>query len=133
MFDIHGQTVNVPKKDLLSIVAEVKPGSLNGCQFCRKTILWNGGTWVHVNDKPECEGVKCKPEWTKDTEEILTGYTGLFFSKPVMEQAPIAECSICHKRETSWKTETGWKCSMGTYYSLDCKNPVATPIGVGAT
>jgi len=130
MFDTHNQTINVPKKDLLSIVAEVKPGSLNGCQFCRKTILWNGGTWAHVNDEPQCEGIKCKPEWTKDTEEVLVGYTGFFTQRPKMEPAPIVECSRCHDRRPADKSEGEWQSFMG--YS-DCKGAVATPIGVGAT
>jgi len=132
MFDNYNQTMNVTKKDLLSIVAEVKPGSLNGCQFCRKTILWNGGTWVHVNDKPQCEDIKCKPEWTKDTEEVLVGYTGFFAQLPKMEPAPVVECSRCHQIKTAYKFYGKWHSTMGSY-GTECKAAVATPIGVGAT
>lgn len=130
MFDnFNSQTVNVPKRDLLSIVANAAPGSINGCKWCLKTILFNGGTWVHANDKNACEGIKCDPEWTKDTEPVEE-IVGTFFPRKAKLDAPVAQCKRCGERRKAFLYGTGrWGTTLGSYGSDSCKVAVATPMG----
>lgn len=123
MFDNISQSVNVPKRDLLSVVANLPPGSLNGCKWCEKTILWNGGTWVHVNDRPQCDYIPCASAWVKGKTEPVEIH-GFFGS--TTRQAPVSKCSRCdEERAAFWGSYTkAWR-SMG---SSECKAAIATPI-----
>ncbi len=121
MFDTISQSVNVPKRDLLSIVATVRPGSLNGCKWCKKTILWNGGTWVHVNDRPACAGIACRGVWVKGKTAPVE-VEGLF--KKSTRQAPVCRCKRCDLQKPAWRIMGKWMMSLRS----ECPAAVATPI-----
>lgn len=126
MFDTTVHSVNVPKRDLLSIVANVPPGSLNGCKWCGKTILWNGGTWVHVNDRPACSYIACKMEWAEGKTEPIE-VIGLFRTRT--EQSPVGRCSRCLREDAAYHSSYrggGWMLSGRS----ECPAAVATPVNV---
>lgn len=120
MFDRY-TTNTAPKPDLLSIVASVKPGDLNGCRFCGKTILWNGGTWVHANDQRKCAHIRCKGGWVEGKTAPVE-VPGFF--RALTKQAPVCRCERCGYEGPAYLICGKWMDSL----SFECPAAVATPI-----
>lgn len=127
MFDSHSSAhVTVQKPDLFSVAVHRGDLPMSGCQFCQKTIFFNGATWVHANDEAACKEVKCVVEWTKETEEVTENVYGLFRTKEVKMQAPISRCSRCGQKRTAFLSGHNWHSSQGGWGSK-CSAAVATP------
>jgi hypothetical protein len=121
--NFNSQTVNVPKPDLLSVMAE-KGVPVNGCKFCRRTIFWNGAFWNHADGKAECEDGPhdlSETSWAERVEEedawdhSWPHWWGKHYRQKVIHRD--WKCMACGETSSIWD-----------FYS-DCKAKVATPAG----
>ncbi len=123
LVDVH-QSVNIPKPDFLSMVANAAPGNINGCLHCKRTIFFNGANWNHANDRPECEDTRHVLCWIPNRTVQVEVARTVWKGTPITKPGPVSRCSRCGEETPAyWGPYAGWSYAR----RFNCKAAVATP------
>lgn len=131
MFDTIRQSTRVEKPDFVQLVSQLRPGTVAGCKWCKKTIFFNGSFWNHIDeDVHPCEWPHVQHDLTVvGSVDVEVGRT-FWHRHPVLEKASVRKCAACGGEAADEIVDYGWPYGRVWRHGLetgDCPLKVATP------